>query len=229
VGSFGGVSLTAQIARGFRDPVLSDRYYRGPTGRGFITGNPDLDPETSIQLDFGVRYVSQRFRLATFYYQYRINDLIERYETTTDFFLFRNRGAARVRGFEVEAQATLPGAFTLDLATQVAEGRALDDDAYLDDISPVNLTAVVRKQFGTRAFAQVRASHFSDDDHAGPTERAAPGYALVDAAVGYQIAGPLELRVQARNLLNETYLASQDLRAVPAPGRSVSLTATVKF
>ena len=37
--------LTAQVARGFRDPVLSDRYFRGPSGRGFITGNPDLDPE----------------------------------------------------------------------------------------------------------------------------------------------------------------------------------------
>ena len=70
VGSFGGFSLTAQIARGFRDPVLSDRYYRGPTGRGFITGNPDLDPETSVQLDLGLRYVAPRFRLATFYYHY---------------------------------------------------------------------------------------------------------------------------------------------------------------
>ena len=140
IGSFGGFSLTAQLARGFRDPVLSDRYYRGPTGRGFITGNPDLNPETSLQLDLGVRYVSSRFRFATFYYQYRINDLIERYQTTTDFFFFRNRGAARVRGFEAEAQATLPGGFGVDLAAQVADGRALDDNAYLDDISPINLT-----------------------------------------------------------------------------------------
>lgn len=229
LGSFGGFSLTAQIARGFRDPVLSDRYYRGPTGRGFITGNPDLDPETSVQLDLGLRYVSQRFRLATFYYQYRIADLIERYQTTTDFFFFRNRGTARVRGFEVEAQATFPGAVTLDIATQVAEGRALEDEAYLDDISPVNLTAVLRKQFGSRAFAQLRAAHFSDDDHAGPTERAVPGYTLLDAAAGYQVAKPLELRVQARNLLNETYFASQDTRAVLAAGRSAALVATVRF
>ena len=41
-GSFRGVSATLQLARGFRDPVLSDRYFRGPSGRGFITGNPDL-------------------------------------------------------------------------------------------------------------------------------------------------------------------------------------------
>ena len=229
LGSFGGFSLTAQLARGFRDPVLSDRYYRGPTGRGFITGNPELNPETSVQADLGLRYVSQRFRFATFYYEYRIHDLIERFQTTTDFFFFRNRGTARVRGYEVEAQATLPAAFTIDFAAQVAEGRALDDHAYLDDISPINVTAIGRKQFGERAFAQLRWSYFSADDHFGPTERAVPGYTLVDAAAGYRLARPLELRIQARNLLNELYFASQDVRAVLAPGRSASLTATVKF
>ena len=230
LGSFKGVSITGQIARGFRDPVLSDRYYRGPTGRGFITGNPDLDPETSVQMDVGVRYVAQAFRLAAFYYHYEIDDLIERFESTDeDFFFFRNRGRARVRGFEVEAQASFPGAFTLDIAAQVAEGRAVDDDAYLDDISPINLTAVARKQFGTRAFGQLRASYFSDDENFGPTERPVPGYTLVDAAAGYRLSAPLELRIQARNLLNESYFASQDVRTVLAPGRSAALTATVKF
>ena len=29
-----GFSATAQAAWGFRDPTLSDRYFRGPTGRG---------------------------------------------------------------------------------------------------------------------------------------------------------------------------------------------------
>ncbi len=228
VGSFGGFSLTAQIARGFRDPVLSDRYYRGPTGRGFITGNPDLNPETSVQLDLGLRYVSPRFRFATFYYHYRINDLIERYQTTTDFFFFRNRGTARVRGYEAEAQAILPGGIALDFAAQVAQGRALDDNAYLDDISPVNIMATVRRQVG-RGFGQVRAAYFGTDDHFGPTERAVPGYTLVDAAAGYQVVKPLELRIQARNLLNEAHYASQDVSAVFAPGRSASLVATVKF
>jgi outer membrane receptor protein involved in Fe transport len=229
VGSFGGISLTAQIARGFRDPVISDRYYRGPTGRGFITGNPDLDPETSLQADFGLRYVAPAFRVAAFYYHYRIHNLIERYSTATDFFFFRNRGTARVRGFEVEAQATLPGLLTLDIAAQVAEGRALDDNAYLDDVSPINLTAVIRRQIGERAFAQMRASYFSDDEHFGPTERAVNGYTMVDAGAGFRVAKPLELRVNARNLLNEELFASQDVRTILAPGRAVSLVAAVKF
>lgn len=223
-----GLSLTGQIARGFRDPVLSDRYYRGPTGRGFITGNPDLDPETSIQGDLALRYVFSRFRVATFYYDYRIHDLIERYSTATDFFFFRNRGTARIRGFEVEGQADLGAGFMLELSSQVAEGRALDDNAYLDDMSPTTFSSVVRKQFG-RGFGQVRLAYFSDDNHFGPTERAVPGYTLLDAAGGFQVAKPLEIRFSARNLLNEEYYASQDVRTVFAPGRSAMLTVAVKF
>lgn len=229
LGSFRGVSLTGQIARGFRDPVLSDRYFRGPTGRGFITGNPDLDPETSIQGDIALRYVAPRFRVAAFYYEYRIHDLIERHAVETDFFFFRNRGTARIRGFEVEGQADLGGGVSLELATQVSEGRALDDDAHLDDISPINLSMVLRKQFGERAFGQVRAAYFSRDDNFGPTERAVPGYTLLDAAAGFKVAKPLELRWQARNLLDQEYFASQDVRAVLAAGRSASLIATVRF
>jgi outer membrane receptor protein involved in Fe transport len=75
----------------------------------------------------------------------------------------------------------------------------------------------------------VRVAYFSDDEHTGPTERAVPGYTLLDAAAGWRVATPLELRIQARNLLNQEYYASQDVRAVLAPGRSASLVATVKF
>ena len=107
IGPFDGLSFTGQVSRGFRDPTLSDRFYRGPSGRGFITGNPDLDPETSVQVDLSVRYTSERLRLMAYVYQYRITDLVERYTTATDFFFFRNRGKAQYRGVEAEAQADL--------------------------------------------------------------------------------------------------------------------------
>ena len=229
-GSFHGFSTTVQVARGFRDPVLSDRYFRGPSGRGFITGNPDLEPESSFQLDGGVRYTSSRVRAAVYGYQYRIDDLIERYQTQTDFFLFRNRGRARLRGFEAELQATLGWKLSLETAFQVARGRALDDNRSLDDITPATGSVQLRRSFARRgAFAQLRAAVFAADTQPGPTERLAPGYTLLDAAAGFALVERLDLRVSARNLLNDDYLASQDVRAVPAPGRSVSLSATVRF
>nr|MBA3269104.1 TonB-dependent receptor [Acidobacteriota bacterium] len=229
-GSVGGVSTTVQIARGFRDPVLSDRYFRGPSGRGFITGNPDLNPETSFQIDLGIRYTSARVRGATYVYQYRLDDLIERYATDTDFFFFRNRGRARLRGIEAELQATLGWGLSLETAFQSARGRALDDETSLDDVTPETFSAQLRKAFGMRgAFAQMRTAVFAEDTRPGPTERAVPGYILVDAGGGIMVFKELELRVSARNLLNARYFASQDLRTVAAPGRSVSVSAAVRL
>jgi hemoglobin/transferrin/lactoferrin receptor protein len=229
-GRFGGWSAALQLARGFRDPVLSDRYYRGPTGRGFITGNPELDPEKSLQLDLSLHYTAPRLRAGVYVYQYRIDDLIERYETEPDFFFFRNRGRARIRGVETELQGTLGGGVTIDAAFQLARGRALDDASPLDDMPPETLAVVVRKAFSERnAYVQLRGGFYAEDTRPGPTERVMPGYTLVDAAGGLRVLPSLELRVTARNLLNESYLASPDTRAVRAPGRSVGVTAVVRF
>src|SRR5205085_6714753 len=87
-------TVTAQIARGFRDPTLTERFYRGPVGRGFIEGNPELEPETSRQVDLTVRSDFGRVRLSGAYYDYRIANLVERYLFGTTTFFFRNGGAA---------------------------------------------------------------------------------------------------------------------------------------
>ena len=229
VGPFGRLSLTAQVSRGFRDPVLSDRYFRGPSGRGFITGNPDLEPETSLQLDLAARYSVSRTQLAAYFYQYRIEDLVERYETETDIFFFRNRGRARLRGFEVEARSELGNGYAVELAAQSARGQSLDDGTNLDDVSPFGLSVLARKTFLERAYAQARLAWAADDDRPGPTEVAAPGAAIVDLGGGWMVLPHLELRAVARNLLDESYYASPDPRWVPAPGRSFSLTAVIQF
>lgn len=229
-GAFRGFKMTAQMARGFRDGVLSDRYFRGPSGRGFITGNPDLEPESSVQIDLGLRYTASRIRAATYFYNYRINDLIERYSTAPDSFGFRNRGRARLRGFEAELQGTLAWGMSIESAFQLGRGRAIDDDAYLDDVMAETLSVQISKGFDYRAaFAQVRTAFFAEDTRPGPTERVVPGYTIVDAAAGMMIVPGLELRLTGRNLLNATYLASQDVRAVVAPGRAIAMSVAIRW
>jgi outer membrane receptor protein involved in Fe transport len=229
LGPFEGLSVTAQLSRGFRDPVLSDRYFRGPSGRGFITGNPDLDPETSVQFDLSARYTLTQTQLAVYVYHYRINDLIERYQTETDFFFFRNRGRARLRGVEVEARTDLGKGYSLEIAAQMSGGRALDDQAFLDDISPATFSLIGRKDFSSRGHAQARVAFYGDDDRPGPSEIAAPSATLVDVGGGWRAVANLELRALVRNLFDDEYYASPDPRWVFAPGRSFSLTAVVAF
>jgi outer membrane receptor protein involved in Fe transport len=229
VGPFSGYSLTGQISRGFRDPTLSDRFFRGPTGRGFITGNPHLRPETSLQFDVAARYTFARTQLAAYAYRYRIDDLVERYSPATDVFLFRNRGRARLGGFELEARTDLGGGVALEGGVHIGRGSALGDDASLDDVSADALFIVARKDFGSRAFSQVRASFTADDDRPGPSEIAAPGARVVDLSAGWRFTRELELRGIVRNLLDEAYYASPDPRWVYAPGRSGSVTLAFQF
>lgn len=223
------VTVTAQVSRGFRDPVLSDRYFRGPSGRGFITGNPDLHPETSLQVDLATRYTIGRTQLGWYVYQYRISNLVERYQTQTDFFFFRNRGRARLRGVEVEARSELGMGYAIEIAAQLARGRALDDDAHLDDVSPAALSVLGRKEFGPCLHAQARVAWSAADNRPGPSEIAMPAATLVDLGGGWRPVPQMEVRGAVRNLLNDTYYASPDPRWVAAPGRSFSLTAVLEF
>lgn len=234
LGSFGGFSFTAQAARGFRDPTLSDRYFRGPSGRGFITGNPELDPETSTQFDGAVRFTAGRYRAAVYLFHYRIHDLVERFETERDFFFFRNRGRARMRGVEVESQIDLGRGVSLEISSQFTRGEAVDDAALdegapLDAVPPESLSLQMRKQIGTRGFVQARTSLHARDERPGPTERITPGYALVDMAGGWTLREGLELRLLGRNVLDQPYLSSADTRTVLAPGASLLATVSARF
>ncbi len=229
LGPFDGVSITGQVSRGFRDPTLSDRFFRGPTGRGTITGNPDLGPETTLQFDLGVRYALSRLRLAAYGYHYRINDLIERFELAPDTFAFRNRGRANVRGVELEAQLDLGRGYSVELSGQFARGDSPNDDVPLDDMAAPSMTVVLRRTLSDRGTVYLRASGVSDDDRPGPSEIAMPGHTELDAGGSWRFSRHLELRASGRNLLNESYPSSPDRRFVLAPGRSASLTLVLGF
>lgn len=226
--SAGRFSATVQAAHGFRDPTLSDRYYRGPTGRGFITGNPALDPESSLQLDLALRFSVEGFRAALYAYRYEIRDLVERYQTEADVFFFRNRGEAVVRGLEVELQARLPWKLGLAATAHLIDSEVDSGTASLDGVPPPTLTLKLRRDF-TRAWAWVRLGAYAELDDPGPTEQARTGYQLLDAAVGARFGSRLELSLVGRNLLDEAYLVSPDNRAVLAAGVSAILTLGVRF
>jgi outer membrane receptor protein involved in Fe transport len=228
LGAPGGFSATAQVARGFRDPTLSDRYFRGPTGRGFITGNPDLVPETSLQLDLALRYSRDGLRAAFYAYRYDIEDLIERYQAEDDFFFFRNRGEARIRGLEAELQLRLPLLLWLEATAHAITGEIVEDGTGVDGIPPDTLTLRLRRDFG-RAWAWLRVAAYGSLDEPGPTEERRPGYTLVDASAGARLGSRAEISLLGRNLLDEAYLVSPDSRAVLAPGITGILSLTLRF
>jgi len=229
-GPVGAATVTLQIARGFRDPSLSDRYFAGTSGRGFVIGNPGLDPESSLQLDLALRWRLRRWHGALYAYRYHIDDLIERYESRSvpELFFFRNRGLARLQGIEAEARVELGGSTTIEIGAQLARGEA-EDGSPLADIPAANLTLQLRRAVLGRGYLEARAALFARDEDAGPTEMVTPGYGLVDVGTGWSVTPDLEIRLLLRNLLDARYPASVDGNAVTAPGRSALLAVTARM
>jgi iron complex outermembrane receptor protein len=225
-GPYAGWTSTLQAARGFRSPTLSDRYFRGPSGRGFVTGNPDLDPETSLQWDLTSRWRRRGTALGIFAYRYRIDDLVERYAAGADF-LFRNRGRAIIEGCELELQSALSAAWSIEAGAAVSRGHT-DGGAMIDDIAPANgwLTA---RYTGRRGHAFARLAAALAHRRPGPTELERPGYSLLDLGGGWRLSDRLELRLTVRNAGDRRYYAAPDNAADRASGRSVAVAVSGKL
>ena len=220
-GPFRGVTATLQVASGYREPSLSDRYFRGISGRGFVNGNPALEPERSLQFDGGVRWSGARTRVALYAYDYRIRNLVERFRSGNDFF-FRNRGEAEIKGIEFETVTRLPRHFEVQLGAALARGEDAGSGAALDDISGPALHASLRWA-AEQMSAFTTISAYGRDERPGPVEVERPGYTEVDAGFGWRFTPAFEVRLVVRNLLDTQHAGSPDAVAAFAPGRSITI------
>ena len=105
------VSLVAAAGRGFRAPNLIERYFAGPStdGTALQVTNADLVPETSNNLDVGLRLSLPRVELEVFHFRNQIRDgIIVRPTGRTIGRLaeFQNVNVARLRTRGVEGALT---------------------------------------------------------------------------------------------------------------------------
>jgi outer membrane receptor protein involved in Fe transport len=221
--------LTFQVARGFRDPFLSDRYFAGITGRGIITGNPDLEPETSLQFDLSTRWSGDRARIAGYIYHYTIRDLIERFEVAPRAFAFRNRGRAVIEGVEVEVGLSLSKSLTSRIGLNYARGEIADDDIPPSDIPGPGLILSLHHRPTQRTWWRLGYRYAGRDDRPGETEITTPGHGILDLSGGIEIREGMELSLVMTNLLDKAYPASPDDDSVLAPGFEAAVVLNGSF
>ena len=222
------LSLSGQISRGFRDGSLSDRYFKGLTGRGLITGNPLLAPERSLQLDLAARYSLTRGQVEVFLYRYRISDLIERFETSPDRYFFRNRGEALLRGMELNAGLKFSHSWSMSGGAQWARGT-IDNLHPMLDIPAFGGTLFLTRRIGTRGQVQLRSRFWGRDERPGSSEVVVPGYATLGVFGSWELKSEVSILVQLKNLLDKDYPSSPDRHATLAPGRSGLVTLMFGF
>ncbi len=221
-----GTKLKGGYAKGFRAPTLNELFF--PPGFGCPAfGNPDLGPEKSWEINFGVEqsFLAERLKMGANYFHREVKDLIEGRPIPGDpFGCFRaeNVGRARFDGVELTLGIKLFEGLTLNANYTYLDWDTADGTLprrphnsgnvilnYLQDALNVNLIVnIVGRRDDFRA-----ASPFGDTITAG--------YGTVDLASSYKLpwrmplVKELSLIGKIQNLFNKKYDQADGFRAPP--------------
>jgi len=223
------LSLLANVGRSFRFPTVSELFYTGLTGRGTVFGNPDLEPEESLNFDLGARYLHERFYASLFAFSNGIDRMIQKYSgTDLEEYYYRNLTAGRINGVEGELYIYVLKDVEFFFNFHHMLGRDKDTDAALNYIPPTRLTFWGKYSPG-KLWVEPRFTLTAAKDDPGPLEMKVDGYVLFDTILGYELSPNLTLIAIFQNILNETYRASADEKGVDAPGRGLVVRAKFSF
>lgn len=223
------LSFLANVGRSFRFPTISELFYTGLTGRGTVFGNPDLEPEASLNFDIGIRYLHERFYASLFGFSNGIDKMIQKYSgTDLEEYFYRNLSAGRITGVEGELYVHIVKDVEFFFNFHHMQGRDRDTDMNLNYIPPTRLTFWGKYSPGN-FWVEPRFTFAASKSDPGPLEIKTDAYVLFDAILGYELSDNLTCLVIAQNILDQTYRASADEQGVDAPGRGLVLRAKFAF
>jgi hemoglobin/transferrin/lactoferrin receptor protein len=222
-----GLVAFANVSKAYRVPSLSELFYTGISGRGYIVGNPDLVPETSFNLDGGFKLMGRRFFAGLYGFRYEIENMIERYRIDPTTRTYGNIEKGRIEGLEFELDYfVLPG-WKLFGNAAALRGRSVLTGDPLNDIPPFSVHAGTRV-WVRRFTAELSGTFRLKKDSPGPDEIGIPGSTIVNLRTGYRWSA-LEVFVTLSNLFDAAYLARPDPDAVEEPGRNLKFGVVYSF
>lgn len=216
-----GFELASNLGSGLRFPSLSERYFSGTTGRGEVVGNPDLDPERSLNFDVGLRWYGEKLFVSGFVSRNDISDYIERIEVEPDLLTFVNLVSGTISGFELSGFYQFDKQWSANFGGHLFDGEN-DMNEPLADI-PANRFHLGGAWRQGPWSVELRWEQRADKDDPGPGEKTIPAASLVSGSLQYAFANGLALSLNGRNLIDEEYFNSADDRVPFSPGRSIGL------
>jgi len=247
VGVTKNLKLIGSLGRAFRAPNLVELFFSGPTpeGAAFQARNPDLEPETSVNVDIGARYRGRLFFVEGFVFRNKvkngiriaptgntINELPEFENVNVDELLFR--------GVELSGDVQLlNGAYFGGNYTYLSTEDELDKDNPVGESfsSKLNLHVGIEDP-GERWFAEYRLRHNGERDEVllvtspiGPT---LPSFTTHTVRGGLTVFENTSYRqrigITIANLTDELYAEFSNASFFrPEPGRTLIVTWGLDF
>jgi len=215
------VFLFSNISTAYRVPDISERFYTGITGRGFIIGNPDLKSEKSVNTEIGLKVAKDNFFSGIYLFNYSMKNLVERYKKEGKIYSYGNLDEGNLRGLEGEIEYFPFSGFQIFTNFHWIKGESKVREAPLNDVPPPSILMGSRVWKG-RFWGELNCYLQRKHDRPGPSEIKIPGFSVFNFNGGYY-SGSKRIFISVRNIFNKKYIGRPDPDAREEPGRSVSI------
>ena len=232
-----GSAFVASLMQSHRVPALQELYNFGPHLGNFEVGNPELEPETTLGLDFSLRHQSSRVGSDLNFYVYDIENFIFGDHTTEVVDNLRvldiSQGDSRFVGFDARGRVRVAGDTWATLGIGYVNATLTSTDEALPRIPPLRATFNVDIHAGALTVSPglaVTARQGRVFHEETPTD----GYALVNVDASY--VWPRQHRAHVlsftgHNLTNALYANHMSFIKDLAPemGRGLSVSYSLRF
>jgi outer membrane receptor protein involved in Fe transport len=240
-----GVNLVANVGTAYRVPNVVERFYFGSASGRQTRPNPNIKPERSVSLDYGVKAIHEQvnYSLIGFYSfyndftQFQNFDSLFEHGSYTPLWRYENFEDVRIYGFEGVIEGNLKNGLygSMNLAYQHGQIKSADQPLF---VSPVKLgiTGGYRhSKYG--AFGELNARVVGDQNRvpkvAYLNDVPSRGFTVVNATVGFRPMNQVRVALSANNLFDELYAEPFNGRnpdnPIPEPGRNFVLSVTASL
>lgn len=227
------VRILANVGRAFKAPTLQERYFKGTAQVGYLYGNPELNSETSLNLDGGIKWQFHKIIGEFNLFRNQIDNLIvmKPISVKADTFRYDNVGKAELFGGEIQNNFKIAQQLSLFLNASYIYGQDIKLNEPLPQIPPLEGLFGVRLEApNNKYWLELSARLVGNQNRVTKNELKTPGYQLYNFSSGikldqfFKLKSPLFLTLNIRNIFNTSY--RDHLSTVTwwdAPGRNFTV------
>ncbi|MBL8150770.1 MAG: TonB-dependent receptor [Blastocatellia bacterium] len=251
------LSATVRVGRSFRQPNLFERFFTNfGSAEGFVVGNRNLEPESGINLDIGLKFRTAKATGSVTYFNNNYRNFLSNQRAVDQMgkpisvntgsgrpevavFQTMNVGRTRIQGFESELEYSHQVNSILLVPSanlSYLRGDDLNRNQPLDFITPLKFVAGLRGQdLKNRYWTEISARIVTTQRRLSEAFRRAnggnePGFAVYDLRTGINFRREnytMSITTGLLNLANRFY--NEQFVFAPARGRTLTVGLNLNF
>jgi hemoglobin/transferrin/lactoferrin receptor protein len=212
--SFDGLmDLSLLFSTAFRSPSLEERYQYLNNGGVIHVGNPDLQPEKSIGLNFGMKFKYDILKMDADIYYNKLKNLVLEMPGMFEgvkAYVKNNIGEAAMYGYEFSMELNPLKELNLRSTLAYTRGEDTKNNNNLNQIPPLSGSFIINYTAGKYGSANMRCDAVSDKHFTALGESEISGYLLWN--IGYKSSAFYISGMQAilscgiNNIFNAAYM-----------------------